>query len=304
MMTGMLVSTLLLFACQPSSAQQPVPTPPFEQLYRMPVVYSVPGMDKVEVRSEITYKSAEVNGAKTALKLDAYLPAGSAKAPAVVFISGGGAEGAPRDFRDAGVYQSYGKLLAASGFVAISYSKRYARGPAGTSNGAEDTRDLIAYLREHAAELRVDKERIAVWAFSAGGLMLAPFLHEAPAYVRAIACFYCVSDVTQESWAGVAGVTPEQVQQAATVYSSAYQIHNSDHAMPPIFVARAGLDNASLNRGIDRLVQEALTKNLLIELWNHPTGRHGFDVLDDNARSREIIARAVQFLRTNLNSQP
>ena len=74
------------------------------------------------------------------------------------------------DWRDAGVYQSYGRVLAASGLVAIPYSKRYARGPTGTANGAEDSRDLIAYVREHAPELHVDKERIALWTFSAGGL--------------------------------------------------------------------------------------------------------------------------------------
>src|SRR5206468_6241150 len=139
---------------------------------------------------------------QTALKLDVYLPADGKRHPAVVLISGGGAEGAPRDWRDAGVYQSYGRVLAASGLVAIPYSKRYARGPTGTANGTEDTRDLIAYVREHAPELHVDKERIALWAFSAGGLMLAPFLREPPAYVRVIACFYCVSDITQDSWAG------------------------------------------------------------------------------------------------------
>jgi len=278
--------------------------PPIEQLYRIPVVYAVPGMDKVEVRRDIVYKTAQVKGADTALKLDAYLPADGKNHPVVVLISGGGAEGAPRDWRDAGVYQSYGRLLAASGFVAIPYAKRYARGPAGTANGAEDTRDLLAYVREHAAELRADKDHIAVWAFSAGGLMLAPFLHEPPSFIRAVACFYCVSDITQHSWDGVEGVTPEQVEQAARLYSSANQIQAaaSGAAIPPLFVGRAGLDSPGLNQGIDRMLREALAKNVSVELWNHATGRHGFDTLDDNPRSREIIRQAIEFLRTNLAS--
>jgi hypothetical protein len=33
---------------------------------------------------------------------------------------------------------------------------------------------------------------------------------------------------------------------------------------------------------------------------NHPTGRHGFDILDDDARSREIIARTLDFLKARL----
>jgi len=304
MRDGVFASAFLLLAWQPLAAQQPAPMPPIEEMYRMPLVYSVPGMDKIEVRRDVVYKSVDIKATQTALKLDAYFPAGAAQAPAVVLVSGGGVEGAPRDFRDAGVYQSYGRLLAASGFVAISYSKRYARGPAGTTNGAEDTRDLIVYLREHAAELHLDKERIGLWAFSAGGLMLAPFLYEPPAYVRALACFYCVSDVTQDSWAGVPGITPEQVERAAAMFSSANQIHGAEHILIPLFVGRAGLDSPGLNRTIDRLVQEALSKNMSIEVWNHPAGRHGFDILDDNARSREIIARAIAFLRHNLIGQP
>jgi hypothetical protein len=38
----------------------------------------------------------------------------------------------------------------------------------------------------------------------------------------------------------------------------------------------------------------------MIEVMNHPTGRHGFDIIDSNERSREIIQRALEFLKTNL----
>jgi hypothetical protein len=51
----------------------------------------------------------------------------------------------------------------------------------------------------------------------------------------------------------------------------------------PIFIARAGLDHPRLNGALDRFVQEALAKNLTLELMNHPAGRHGFDILDDDA---------------------
>ena len=32
----------------------------------------------------------------------------------------------------------------------------------------------------------------------------------------------------------------------------------------------------------------------------HPQGRHGFDILDDDARSRAIIRRTLEFLRAAL----
>jgi hypothetical protein len=63
---------------------------------------------------------------------------------------------------------------------------------------------------------------------------------------------------------------------------------------------RAGLDHPFLNAGIDRFIQQALATNACIDVLTHPTGRHGFDILDDNPRSREIIARTLEFLRARL----
>jgi hypothetical protein len=68
---------------------------------------------------------------------------------------------------------------------------------------------------------------------------------------------------------------------------------------PPMFIARAGLDDASLNAGLDRFVQLALKNNVTIEVLNHATGHHGFDIEDDNTRSREILKRTIAFLQTN-----
>jgi hypothetical protein len=30
---------------------------------------------------------------------------------------------------------------------------------------------------------------------------------------------------------------------------------------------------------------------------NHPTGHHGFDIEDNNNRSREILKRTIEFIR-------
>jgi hypothetical protein len=63
--------------------------------------------------------------------------------------------------------------------------------------------------------------------------------------------------------------------------------------------SEAGLDDADLNGGIDRFVQIALSKNLTLNVANHATGHHGFDVQDDNERSREIIRQTIQFIKTH-----
>ena len=300
--SGGLQAGILLFvafAATTAGAQQPTPPPPFEEMYKMPLVYSVPGEDQAQVRRDIVYKSVEAPAGKLDLKLDVYTPPGAKPAdrfPAVVLISGGGAEDPKHDFRDAGVYLSYGRVLAASGFVAITFNKRYQRGPDGTSHGLEDFNDMVRYVRDHASEFHVDANRMAFWAFSAGGALLAPVLSEEPGYARAVICFYCVLDTD------VSNVPDNMKDKIRAAASSLWQIQTKSHPFPPIFIGRAGQDFESLRNSMDQFVQAALAKNLTIEVMNHPQGRHAFDILDADARSREIIQRALDFLRTHLGN--
>jgi hypothetical protein len=55
-----------------------------------------------------------------------------------------------------------------------------------------------------------------------------------------------------------------------------------------------------LNEAIDRFIAVALRKNATIDVMNHPTGQHGFDFRDDNERTREILARTVEFIQTSV----
>jgi acetyl esterase/lipase len=50
------------------------------------------------------------------------------------------------------------------------------------------------FVRENSAEYFLHPNRIAVWAFSAGGPMHAPFMRTRPSYVRAMLAFYAVLD--------------------------------------------------------------------------------------------------------------
>ncbi len=263
---------------------------------RMPAVLTIAGMDAVTVRSDVTYKSVAVAGSPRELKADIYIPAGAKAAdrfPAVVLISGGGIEGGPgRDWRDAGVYVSYGRLLAASGFVGVPFSKRYARGPEGIAHGESDLRDLIGHLREHAAEYNINPDRLAVWAFSGGGLLLGMPLRDTPPYIRAIVSYYAIM--------GVPSQVPEQERARFDQIAPLSVLRRATAPLPPIFIARAGLDNPGLNEHIDAFVKEANARNVKIEFHNHAHGRHGFDIIDPNDRSREIIRATLDFLRAHL----
>jgi acetyl esterase/lipase len=288
-------TALVLMACATIyQAQQNVRTPPFEEMYKMPCVYSVPGMDQVQVRRDIVYKTVEGPDGKVDLKLDLYTPSGAKttdRFPVVLLISGGGAS--DHDFRDAGIYLSYARILGASGYVAITFAKRFGR-DGDPLQGLTDFNDLVAYIRGHAAQFHAHPGRMAFWAFSAGGSLLSPVLSDMRPYARAALCFYCVTDRDFSS------LSADDAQKLRERLSPLVQIERAEYAVPPIFVARAGLDGPGINEPLGRFVTAAVTKNLSIEMMNHPDGHHGFDLLDADARSREIIQRALEFIKARL----
>jgi len=237
------------------------------------IVYHVDGMRDVRVRRDLVYK--RVAGAE--LKMNVHAPAGlsgEARVPAVFFVHGGPI---PADFLPPtqwGVFVSYGELIAASGLVGVTFNHRlfaltdYER-------SRSDVTAAVEYVRGHAAELNVDADRIALWYFSGGGPLMTSVLRDRPHYLRCILAFY-------------AYLQPEAAQVGST------------GAGVPVFLARAGLDQQMINETIDRFVQQALAGNAMLDVMNHSAGRHGFDVLDDDDRSREIIARAVAFAQMHV----
>jgi dienelactone hydrolase len=93
---------------------------------------------------------------------------------------------------------------------------------------------------------------------------------------------------------------PGRIARAQRFSPAAYVKEKS--AGLPMFIARAGLDAAMVNDSIDLFVHEALAANATLDFANHPKGRHGFDILDDDERSHEIIARAAAFVKTHLST--
>jgi dienelactone hydrolase len=272
----------------------PAARPPFEQVVRMPIVLRVAGMDAAKVHKDVAYKSA----GDVELKMDVYAPptaSASSRVPVVLFISGAGYEGDPSP-KDWGVYQTYGRLMAASGMAGVEFNKRYSRSSSSWASAEEDMKDLIAHLGSNADTYGIDVERICVAAYSAGGRLLAPFLREAVPGVKCVASIY-------GALAGNVDGAPEAEREVQRAFSPLHQIGRSGQK-PPVFIARAGLDNPGLNQSIDAFYGQALAQGFEIEMHNHASGQHGFDILDDNDRSRDVIRALVRFLQNNLGVSP
>jgi len=243
--------------------------PTFEEFIRARVVLRVPGMDAVTVRKNLVYKT--VDGEP--LQMDVYAaPSSTEPRPAVILVHGGPA---PRlGAKNIGYYVSLGELLAASGFTVVAFDHRFL-GLDRIPDAASDLNDLIAHVRANATHLGVDPERIALWIVSGAAAFLNEHLEARPSWLRALVLYYPLLEPLSAS-------------------------ADPDRPFPPILIARAGLDEPDRNAAIERFVHDALAQGASLDLLNQPTGRHGFDMLDDEERSRQILRHTLHFLREQL----
>jgi acetyl esterase/lipase len=250
-----------------------------------PIVYQVPGMDDVVVQQNLKYTDVD----DPMVRMDVYTPAASPsneRRPIVVLIHGGVPASLP--VKDMGAYRSWGRLIAAHGMVAVTFTHRLRWPLAQIEQAESDVRAAIEYARANAGKFNADEDRICVAAWSAGGPLLAVALQEERQYIRCALAIYPLVDLE-----GNEGKNIERFALATYVRKPTFV---------PFFLARAGRDSfPTLNERLDRLVAAALAANAPLTLMNHPSGVHGFDVENDDERSREIIRAAVAFMRAHLS---
>jgi acetyl esterase/lipase len=151
-----------------------------------------------------------------------------------------------------------------------------------------------------APDLGIDAQRLGLWMASGGtpvGLSL--LLRNAYAFVRCAAAFYGRLNLAPVRARIPVSVSDEMLR----AYSPVSYLRQTDQprAIPPLLIARAGRDSLpGVNKSIDEFVTEALARNLTFELHNHPEGEHGFDILNADERSRQIVRRTLEFFREHL----
>jgi acetyl esterase/lipase len=262
-----------------------------DHISKKTLVYRIPGMDAVDVRREVEYHATKTG----ALTMDIYYPPGSkrgARLPAVVFVAGFPDEGFAAKvgcrFKEMGSSISWGRLTAATGLVALTYTNR---------EPATDIHALLRYVRAHAAALGIDETRLGVWASSGNvPLALSLLMREGNAYLKcAVLCYGYTLDLE-----GATGVA-----EAARMFGFANPCAGKsvDDLPPdlPLLIARAGQDALPhLNETLDRFLSKALARNLPLTFVNHPTAPHAFDLLDDTEPSRAIIRQILAFMQFHL----
>jgi acetyl esterase/lipase len=266
------------------------------EIIKKRAVYTLPGMENVHTRKDITYKT--VDG--TDLKMDIYYPTNlqsTSRYPAVILVHGDGPAELLKDAKEAGVFVSLGQLLAVSGVIAITFNHRVTDGWTKLREAASDVDNLIHYVREQAESLQVEKDALGLWVFSAGGPFgLSTALRTTPHYIRALVSYYGLLDLRSLRPIVPATVTDATLQELSPLYYLEQDVQN----IAPLFIVRAGLDQPDLNSIIDNFIVKAFAQNVSITAVNHATGHHSFDILDNNERSREIIKQTLDFIKTHL----
>lgn len=276
-----IVPTALLFLCLVGASAQQRPSP-----VNTPIVYRVPGMDAVQVRKDIVYKNAEGN----ALAMDLYTPSRPAngKVPVVLLVSGGSKT------KHWMFFESTARVIAAEGMAAIPFDKHYERGSYYETES--DLVDAIGFLGREGEALGLDMNRVCVVVYSGGGPLLSTYLRRGDERLRCVVSVYAFLE--SNPW-GAPAESPQR-ERALEEFSPIRQMASPSTRKPPMMVIRAGKDNPELNAAIDNFLKQAVASEVEIDFVNHAQGRHGFDYLDDNERSREVLGRMVHFLKARL----
>ncbi len=147
-----------------------------------PLVLKVPGTQTVRVLRDLAYEQTP-GGPQLA---DVYLPPKkSARRPVAIFIHGGVPPDVPRP-KSWGVYESWGRTIAASGFVGVVFNHRLQYPDPHLLEAQADLDAILAYVKAHASEWNGDANRVALFAYSAGGPLLSRPLRDHPANIRCI----------------------------------------------------------------------------------------------------------------------
>lgn len=208
-------------------------------------------------------------------RVDFYLPEAATPSPAIVFVHGGpiAADLRPTP-RDWPVYRGYGSLAAARGVVGVTLDHRLHH-PGGYPLAATDVAEAVRAAREHP---RVAADRIAMWFFSGGGLLLADWLRDPPAWLRCAAATYPLLAPLPGRGVDARFRPVDVIARAGTL---------------PVVLTRVGRERRPVACTVEAFVAAARGCGARLDIIDVPHGRHGFDMLDHTDESRNAVERAL-----------
>lgn len=239
---------------------------------------------KGRVKRDIEY--AQAGG--ESLKLDAFVPEGAGPFPAVIFVHGGGWSGGDKTGGNDPLFAP----LAARGIAWFTINYRLApkhHYPA----PVEDVQTAVAWVKAHAAEFKVDPQRLALVGESAGGQLVAQaaVLAKDGTRVAAVVPFYAPVDFIADmerrgglstSMRGLFGRTEAKADEATLQLlreaSPIHQIGQIGHVragLPPFLLVHGTGDMSVLYNWSPQFQAKLRAAGVSCDLITIPDGAHG-----------------------------
>jgi acetyl esterase/lipase len=264
------------------------------------------GIPTPPTRSVETIQFAQPDN--VSLKLNLYRPAQLGKYPAIVVIHGGGWQSG-----DPGNNFEFSQYMAAQGYSVLSIDYRLApeyKYPA----QIEDVRTAIDYIREHADELEVDVNRMALMGRSAGAhlAMLAAFAPDAPP-VRAIVNYYGPVNLTtgyqdppnpdpidsRKLLRDFLGGTPAELPD---LYKQASPWNYVNRSLPPALLIYGQRDRVVQSKFGRRLSEQLKKTGNQVAFIEIPWAEHAFDAIPSGVSNQVALYYTERFLAWALKS--
>ncbi|HEX8631804.1 MAG TPA: dienelactone hydrolase family protein, partial [Catenuloplanes sp.] len=172
------------------------------------------------------------------------------------------------------VYQGYGSLVAAREAVGVTVDHRLYD----TADYPTAAADVVAAVEVARADPRVDADRVAVWFFSGGGLLMADWLRTPPAWLRCVAATYPILAPLPD-W-----VVDPRFRPVEAI---------ADAGELPVVLTRVGRERPQIAATVETFVAAAGASGARLQVIDVPNGQHGFDMLDHTDESRVAVQRAV-----------
>jgi dienelactone hydrolase len=260
---------------------------PRADVARRPLVLQLSGMNDVVVERNTPYRDGE-DGV-----FDVYRAADASPAaarPGVIFVVGNPDAGARRfvgcALRDMESYVTWARLLAVSGFVAMTYT---------SAEPATDAVRVLEHVRANAASLGVDPRRIGIWSCSGNAPNALALLMSHGDAVRCALLYYPYTLDLDGSTA---------VAEAAAMYRFTNTPAGralQDLPPLPLCLVRAGQDTMHrLNEALDRFADRLIKADRPLTCINAAGAPHAFDIMTDTDASRGVIRQSLEFLRVHL----
>ncbi|MFI8348091.1 dienelactone hydrolase family protein [Streptomyces sp. NPDC085596] len=209
--------------------------------------------------------------------IDLYPPDDQVACPAVVFVHGGplpaGIRPTPRDWP---FFTAYARHAAQLGTVGVTLDHRL-HAPGDLARAAEDVSAAVELVRAHP---RVDGDRVALWFFSGGGPLAAPWLSAPPPWLRCLAVNYPMLEPLPGH-----GTDGDRFRPAAAVRGAGDL---------PVILTRAGLEDPALDATVERFLDAAAECGASVEVVAAPHCHHGFETLDHTTEARAAVREAMR----------